>query len=263
MQRMFVKLDYVYRAYRYRVRVDPAELAFVSEMLQPGQVAADIGSHKGAYTYWMRRAVGPTGAVFAFEPQPKQAAYLRSAVSAMGYDNVAIVPAAVSDHCGQMCLNIPGGRGRTHEASLEHGDVDHKCDSHSAGSNGARSARSTTLCVDVTTLDDFFAQHEPKPHLLKIDVEGHELAVLRGAHQLLADHQPAILIECEARHRPDHDVRPVFKFLESVGYTGSFFLGRTRRPLSEFNPAVHQHIDETGPGQLRRDYVNNFAFVAE
>jgi FkbM family methyltransferase len=210
----------------------------------------------------MRRAVGRTGAVFAFEPQPKQAAYLRSAVSAMGYDNVAIVPAAVSDHCGQMSLHIPGGRGRTHEASLEHGDIDHNCGSSSASSNGARSARGTTLCVEVTTLDDFFAQHELNPHLLKIDVEGHELAVLRGAQQLLADHHPAILIECEARHRPDHDVRPVFKFLESLGYEGCYFSGRTRRPLSEFNPAVHQHLDVTCPGQLPRDYVNNFAFVS-
>ena len=80
--------NYLYRAYRYRLRVDPAELRFVGQSLRPGQVAVDIGCHKGAYTYWMRRRVGPSGAVYAFEPQPQQVAYLRAAFSAMRYDNV-------------------------------------------------------------------------------------------------------------------------------------------------------------------------------
>ena len=66
---MSTKFRYLYRAYRYRYRVDRAELRFVRESLEPGQVAVDIGCHKGAYTYWMRRQVGPNGMVFAFEPQ--------------------------------------------------------------------------------------------------------------------------------------------------------------------------------------------------
>jgi FkbM family methyltransferase len=75
--------------------VDPAEIRFVRKSLQAGQVAVDIGCHKGGYTYWMRRAVGPSGAVYAFEPQPKQVAYLRNTFSAMGYDNVELVPMAL------------------------------------------------------------------------------------------------------------------------------------------------------------------------
>src|SRR5215475_12694629 len=93
---MSVKLKYLYRALRYRFRVDPAEIRFVRQSLQPGQVAVDIGCHKGAYTYWMRRRVGPSGAVYAFEPQPKQVAYLRTTFSTLGYDNVELVPMALS-----------------------------------------------------------------------------------------------------------------------------------------------------------------------
>ena len=89
-----------------------------AQSLQPGQVAVDIGCHKGAYTYWMRRRVGASGAVYAFEPQPKQVAYLREAFSAMRYDNVAIVPMAVSNHCGEMPLYVPDGAGKTHAATL-------------------------------------------------------------------------------------------------------------------------------------------------
>src|SRR3954466_11879036 len=104
---MSVRLRYLYRAYLYRFRVDPAEIRFVRKCLQPGQVAVDIGCHKGAYTYWMRRRVGPSGVVYAFEPQPRQVAYLREAFSAMSYDNVEIVPLALSDKSGQLPLYTP------------------------------------------------------------------------------------------------------------------------------------------------------------
>src|SRR6188474_1446364 len=104
---MSPRLKYLYRAYRYRFRYDRAEIRFIRRSLVRGQVAVDIGCHKGAYTYWMRRRVGPSGAVYAFEPQPGQVAYLREAFSAMRYDNVEIVPMAVSDQCGEMPLYVP------------------------------------------------------------------------------------------------------------------------------------------------------------
>jgi FkbM family methyltransferase len=240
---MSAKLRYLYRAYRYRLRVDPAELRFVCSQLKAGDVAADVGCHKGAYTYWMRHRVGRSGVVFAFEPQPKQVEYLRTAFSAMSYDNVVLVPLAVSDRCGTLTLHVPKGAGQTHAASLE----------SKHGTEGGQ------LLVDVTTLDRFFADQDQPPNFLKIDVEGHELAVLHGAQQILESHKPALLIECEARHRPDGDVRSVFDLLKTLGYEGSFFLKRHRYPLAAFQPGVHQRLGENG--ELPPQYVNNFAFV--
>lgn len=255
---MTKKLRYLYRAYRYRYRVDPGELRFVCDSLWPGQVAVDIGCHKGAYTYWMRRRVGPSGAVFAFEPQPRQVAYLREVFAAMGYDNVSLVPMAVSDHEGQFPLYVPRS---THGASMEVRNEERGARSevvvHQANPHSLLAPCS--LLVDVTTLDAFFADEPRGPDFLKIDVEGHESAVLNGARQTLETHWPKILVECEARHRPDGDVRPVFDFLQSLGYGGTFFHHGRRRPLSEFDPAVHQRI-EPGSDDLPRGYVNNFAF---
>jgi FkbM family methyltransferase len=248
---MSTKLRYVYRAYRYRYRVDPAELRFVGAQLQSGQVAVDIGCHKGAYTYWMRRRVGPSGAVYAFEPQPSQASYLREVFSAMRYDNVALVPMAVSNACGQRTLFVPHGAGKTHAASLE--------TKNGSAALGVNSTSQPT--VDVTTLDSFFAEQPHTPDFLKIDVEGHELAVLEGASRILATHRPAILLECEARHRSDGDVQPVFELLRKHGYRGSFFLGGRCFPLAAFRPSVHQSID-SDDGQPHKRYVNNFAFIA-
>jgi hypothetical protein len=124
------------------------------------------------------------------------------------------------------------------------------CDNH---------PQAARLSVSVTTLDAYFADQPRGPDFLKIDVEGHESAVLAGAWRTLELHRPAILIECEARHRADGDVRPVFEMLQSFGYQGSFFQNGRRRPLAEFDPAVHQRIDSPS-ARLPREYVNNFAF---
>lgn len=245
------KLHYLYRAYRYRFSVDPAELRYVCSKLRPGQTGVDVGCHKGAYTYWMRRRVGRTGRIIAFEPQPRQVDYLRRIFAAMRYENVALVPQGLSDAPGQLSLHVPEGAGKTHAASFEHVVAPLQ--------NANASVGETRLQVAVTTLDEFFAEQARGPDFLKIDVEGHESAVLDGARKTLETHRPAILIECEARHRRDGDVQPVFELLESFGYRGSFFQNGRRRPLAEFDPAVHQRIDADSD-QLPRGYVNNFAF---
>jgi FkbM family methyltransferase len=270
---MLSKLHYVYRAHRYRLLVDPAELRYVCDTLRPGQVAVDAGCHKGAYTYWMRRCVGSTGAVFAFEPQPRQVDYLRAVFAAMRYANVTLVPQGLSNATGRLPLHIPAGSGETHLASFERGGE------QGAGSEEQRArgrepsapspspfalrpplpAPCSVLPVDVTTLDDFFWGQPREPDFLKIDVEGHELALFEGGRHTLETHRPTILVECEARHRPDGDVRPVFELLQSLGYRGSFFERGRRRPLAEFDPVVHQRVDPRSP-HLPRGYVNNFAF---
>jgi FkbM family methyltransferase len=250
------KLRYLYRAYRYRYYGDPAELRFVREHLKPGDVAADVGCYKGAYVYWMRRRVGPSGAVFAFEPQPRQVEYLRKMFSTMSYDNVSLVPMAVSNVCGQLPLHVPIGEGATHAASLEEL-------SKGAAVSPERAvllAQTKETIVNVTSLDAFFANQDRLPSFVKIDVEGHEMAVLEGAAHVLDAGRPALLIECESRHRADGDVRPVFELLQSHGYEGSFFLNRHRYPLAAFQASVHQKVDAI-TGMPPPQYVNNFAFV--
>jgi FkbM family methyltransferase len=178
----------------------------------------------------------------------------------MRYDNVSVVPSAVSNTCGTLPLHLPQGAGLTHAASLEARKPSAGF-SDTASTNG-KNADHSLLEVPVTTLDAVFAEQSRTLNFLKIDVEGHELAVLQGAEQTLKLHRPAILVECEARHRSDGDVRPVFHLLESFGYEGSFFCNGERRPLADFDPQRHQHIPVSAKS-IPRDYVNNFAFVAK
>ena len=160
---MSQRLRYLYRAYRYRYRVDPAEIRYLCERLRPGQTAVDVGCFKGAYTYWMRRCVWPTGSVIAFEPQPRQVAYLREVFAAMNWGNVTLEAMGVSDAPGRLRLLTPPSG---HEATFV------------ARTSGAQPCN--VVEVPVTSLDAYFSGRPAGPDFLKIDVEGHESAVLEG-----------------------------------------------------------------------------------
>ena len=59
----FDRLKWTYRAWRYRQRLERQEIRLLLRHLAAGDVAVDVGAHKGAYTYWMRRAVGASGTI--------------------------------------------------------------------------------------------------------------------------------------------------------------------------------------------------------
>lgn len=235
------RLRYLYRVYRYRYRVDRAEIRFMCERLRAGETAVDVGCFKGAYTYWMRRCVGAGGEVIAFEPQPQQVAYLRGVVDAMKWQNVVIEGQGMSDAPGELSLFRPASG---HEASFVTRD--------------SNASNCETIRVPVTTLDAYFANRAALPAMIKIDVEGFESAVLAGARETLERGRPTLLVECETRHRADGDVRPVLDFLAALGYEGSFFLEGKRLPVAEFDPLRHQRLDSGG--KIPRTYANNFAF---
>ena len=209
--------------------------------LAPGDRAVDVGANKGAYLYWMRRAVGPAGAVYAFEPQPGLARYLESARACMGWENVSVREVALSDSAQRKALHVPGWE-NSPGASLE------------AAVGGAERE------VDADTLDRQLAGAGPI-RLVKVDVEGHELAVFRGASQTLSASRPVLLFESEMRHLGGRSPHEVFAFLIGLGYRGAFFSPAGLRPIGEFDPSVHQRC---GPGRFWEapGYCNNFLFEA-
>jgi FkbM family methyltransferase len=234
----FCRTRLIYRAYRYRWKLDPTEIEFVLAHAKPATTAIDIGAHKGGYSYWMARAVGPQGRVISFEPQPELAARLRCSFQHRG--NVTIENMGLSNQCGQLVLNVPG-TGPSPGASFETTEVT------------ADSTRKIT--VEVSTLDAHLAQSHPRVSFIKCDVEGHELSVFMGAERTLREERPALLFECEQRHHGNRDIAEVFNYLGNLDYRGFFFVGNALRPLAEFNPAQHQNP------KAPDSYCNNFAFL--
>jgi FkbM family methyltransferase len=241
-----MKPRFLYRAYRARYRDQRLEILTALSCLKPGDVAVDVGAHKGAYLYWLRTAVGAQGKVFAFEPQPRLAQYLTAVCRAMNWLNVSVSHCAVSDSAGSRRLNVPGDKDSP-GASLEQAIL------------GAAPCHSYECRVD--TLDHQLG-HQDRVALIKVDVEGHELSVFRGATGVLSRSAPVLLVECEARHLSGHSMQDVFDYLAGFGYAGSFFSRQGLLPLGAFDPAVHQRRDGErfwdAPG-----YCNNFLFKHE
>jgi FkbM family methyltransferase len=237
-----MRLRYLYRAFKARYRDQSEELDASLAVIRQGDTVVDAGANKGAYLYWLRRAVGASGSVFAFEPQPTLASYLQDVCRTMNWSNVQMKATALSDKVGTAKLFVPGEKDSP-GASLE-----------SAAANNPGHA----FDCPITTLDEQLANAE-RVSLLKVDVEGHELNLFRGAAQILKKHKPLIVFECEARHLTNHKPSDVFAYLQSLGYMGRFFSTTGLRPLAEFSLTIHQ---KSGGDRFwdAKDYCNNFCF---
>jgi FkbM family methyltransferase len=238
-----MRIHYLHRAFKARYRDQRFEIRAILSALRRGDVAVDAGAHKGAFLYWLRRAVGAGGGVFAYEPQARLAAYLRSVAAAMRWSNVEVRECALSDTAGTGTLHIPGN-GYSAWASLD-GEV-------------LRERPGERCECRIDTLDRQLAGGG-RVALLKVDVEGHELQVFRGGEGILTRDRPLLLFECEGRHLRNHSLRDVFGYLEGLGYTGAFFSPRGLLPLEDFDPAVHQRRDAEKYWDSP-EYCNNFLF---
>ena len=168
--------------------------------LQPGDVFVDVGAHIGLYTVAAARRVGPTGKVHAFEADPTTVRSLAAHARMNGVDDIVRVhPLAVGDHTGTIPYDA---RGNSQSAVVP------------ADGLGE-------TYVALTTLDG--ALRGVAVSVIKIDVEGYELQVLRGAGGLLADtvRAPrAIYVEMHPYAWPGHGVafEDVRDLLESFDY---------------------------------------------
>ena len=111
---MIDRLRLIFRAWKYRLRIDPAEIAYLLRIVRPGDRVVDAGAHKGAYSYWMSKAAGHQGEVVAFEPQPALAVRLTH----LAMRNVTVENMALSAAAGEMTLHVPGA-GPSPGATLE------------------------------------------------------------------------------------------------------------------------------------------------
>lgn len=230
------KFRYRYRAWKYRWQTEPAEIGVLLDSIKPGNVCLDIGGHKGAFTYWMRRCVGRDGTVLTFEPQPELASYLRGVAKSLRFDNVHIHEMALSSRTGRATLSRDSQR-PSPGATLE-----------SADSDTVRQ-----FDVQVESLDRVLAQ-ENINHVdfIKCDAEGHEYDVFLGASRILTSARPIVLFECEQRHCKDRLIQTTFELLESFGYDGHFFRRQKLYPLESF--------EQQGESPDHPEYVYNFLF---
>lgn len=188
-------------------KVEPDVQAALCRFLLAGDTFVDVGASIGFHSILAARLVGPEGTVLAFEPSPAGAASIRANAAANGCGNVLVAPVAVSDSIGSAWLE---GAGEATARLVE------------PGQGGEP--------VATTTLDAYLGERQLVPTLVKIDVEGHEDAVLRGMHETLRSVRPAVVVELHGR----------LEFLEALDEAGyrTAVLGRGIAP-QEAPPGAH------------------------
>ena len=175
-----------------RFATDEPEYALLSSLLDEGDWAIDVGANIGHYTKRMSDLVGQAGRVIAFEPVVDTFSLLAANVQNCEFQNVTLLNAAAADATGLASISIPhfeNGTLNYYEASINDED---------------QGLSVMTMAIDSLQLDS-------PVRLLKIDAEGHELAVLRGAINLLRRCKPILIVEVSS-----HDVH---SFIESFGYS--------------------------------------------
>lgn len=143
----------------------------IARIVRPGGVVFDVGAHAGYYTLLASQLVGATGRVVAFEPEARNLGYLEEHLRLNDVRNVRVVEAAVADAAG------------TAPFATE-----------SSGFGGALSEAGSATVTTVTIDGLVDAGTLPAPHYLKVDVEGAELRVLRGAAKVLRTSRPTIFL---------------------------------------------------------------------
>lgn len=201
---------------------EPTSWAAVQEHLAPGATFVDVGAHIGYYSLKAAPVVGPGGQVFAVEPNPETLPKLRENVQASHAGMVRVEPYACSDSEATLEL-FAAPPSNTGETSLSKINASQEGQPAASYHVRARPLDAILQEAGVTRVD-----------AIKIDVEGAEYLVLRGAHETLDRYHPMLLIEIvDSQLRAmGTSTSEVNQFLASHGYTA------------------------------RRSFGNNFEFVA-
>lgn len=153
----------------------------VARVTKAGDVFYDIGANVGFFSVLGARLVGPSGFVYAFEPVPENAAYVRLNLRLNRFAHCEVVERAVSARSGREQLWLAEYSGGGALATV-------------APPADAKSR----IDVDVVSIDDFvFGRHARPPAVVKVDVEGAEIDVLRGMARVLREARPIVIYEID------------------------------------------------------------------
>jgi len=230
-EKLFPKATYE-RRYRLWLKAEP-ELRLLPVMCRADAVAVDVGANEG---FFSQHLLLISQKVVAFEPLPQMLSRLRARYA----NEMEIVGVVLSDRSGEGELRYPQGGYMTatiaesNLSALEGGGV------------------VETVSVPMRTLDSYQLSNVG---FVKIDVEGHEEAVLHGGLGTLRREMPNLMIEIEERHAPGSLAR-ISDLLRGMGYAGFYLDGRELFPIEQFDPSRNQVINESKTGR----YINNFLF---
>jgi len=224
------------RELRWRPHHFEPELRLVPLFCEKEKTAIDVGANMGQYSYVLAKH---SKAVIAFEPNQDLWVPLRRLVG----NNVRLEAVALSTDAGHATFRLDPSN--TGVATIEPNN-------HLSCAADASSVVSRT--VETRSLDSFSFSNIS---IIKIDVEGHEEAVIQGAKDTLARNRPVLIIESENRHNPGGP-RRITQMLSRLGYSGFYVKHKNLMEIDSLSDSDMNSENLLEPG---RPYINNFLFV--
>jgi len=182
-----------------------------------GNVVIEVGANVGSYTLLLSRIVGTKGRVHAFEPIVKNYEKLLETVRREGRSNVLCVKKAVGQTPGNVDMKSP-------VRDLQQSSLVSHC--HGSWADGNVLSES----VQLTTIDEYARENElGRLDLLKVDTEGAELLVLKGARTTIEKYSPILHIEVDPNWLADFDftTKDLVLFLGELGYQQCYAVDRS------------------------------------
>ncbi len=231
----------------YYVLFGERELSLVPLLCDPERDAIDVGANQGCYTMVMRKYARH---VVAFEPNPNLSSQLAKRFQRR-LKRVTVESRALSRANGKAALHVPvvDGHDVAGLATLAETPIP------AAGEH--------EIEVPTAALDDAF---KGDVGFIKIDVEGHESAVLEGAQTTIKRCRPTALVELEERHAPGA-ISHAQHFFSDLNYRGFFFRDGWIQPIEHFDPGTMQRsedisrVDFLHTNNQPENYTNNFLFI--
>jgi FkbM family methyltransferase len=166
-------------------RYEPNEFSILAAVLKPGMVFVDVGANLGLYSLFASRRVGSEGKVIAVEPSSREFEQLSSNVELNRLSNVRAIRAAVSDHKGEIELLVAVPQHAGHNTT---------------GGFAYETALDHCERVCAITIDQLIEGEKlSRVDVIKMDIEGGELAAICGARETLARFRPLLLVEVADR----------------------------------------------------------------
>jgi FkbM family methyltransferase len=235
-----------WREARFYGRHGEVELHLLEFLCRGDADAIDVGANDGSYVHYMRHY---SRHVFAYEPMPSLADSLRQKFPR----GVTIEGIALSDKVGTTELRMP----------VVDGVVVTGCSTVSLNASATYPGYQG-IEVPMDRLDNVYRGHAA---IIKIDVEGHEMAVLDGAVETIRRCQPRLLVELLETLAPGC-VEQAQAYFDRLGYRGYFVHEREIKPIERFSVAEIQNLanlpDLTAPLEARQRFgrfIYNFIFL--
>jgi FkbM family methyltransferase len=178
---------------------EPEKTRAIQSLFKSGRTFVDVGGNKGDFALLAARIAGPSGKVVCVEPEPTNFQWISRSAELNGYKNIQLCNLALSDKDGEAVLHL-GAKSGFHTLL-----------------DGAPERDRGLVNVETRTLDGLLAELKiPTVNVLKIDVEGAELQVLRGATATIATN-PKMVILLDVHPFLGVNVAEVFDLLQSLG----------------------------------------------